>query len=332
MHAGASEGRKIWPEERFAAAGKELRKLLGGTIIIIGGPQEAAASRRIAVSLGPPVRNLAGLASIPAMGAVISRLSLLLTNDSGPAHIAYALTIPSVTLFGKTDPREWGPPDCAHHRVLRGPDKTTASIPVEKVVRTGIEARASRQVSTGGLTMNTKFVHDCIIIGAGPGGLQAAIYLGRFRRRVLLIDRGGGRTAHAKSIENFLTQKAIPGNKIIELGMEQAESFGVEIRKGLVTSVLKKEAFEVSAEEKLFHSKFIIVSSGVYDNIPSLENVHKFFGTSFFTCVDCDGYKTIDKKIIVLGNTIESVRLSFAIHELYTREITLILYFGSSTV
>jgi thioredoxin reductase (NADPH) len=170
-------------------------------------------------------------------------------------------------------------------------------------------------------------VYDCIIIGAGPGGLQAAIYLGRFRRKVLLIDRGGGRTAHAKSIENFLTQKAIPGNKIIELGVEQAKSFGVTIEKGLVTSVVKKEEFEVSAGEERFCSKFVIVSSGVYDNIPSLENIHKFFGTSFFTCVDCDGYKTIDKKLIVLGNTIESVRLAFAIRELYTGDITLILYF-----
>ena len=52
-------------------------------------------------------------------------------------------------------------------------------------------------------------IYDCIIIGAGPGGLQAAIYLGRYNRDVLLIDRGGGRTQHAKHIENFLTQKAI---------------------------------------------------------------------------------------------------------------------------
>lgn len=175
--------------------------------------------------------------------------------------------------------------------------------------------------------MNMNAIRDCIIIGAGPGGLQSAIYLGRFRRNVLLIDRGGGRTAHAKSVENFLTHKAIPGDKIIELGVEQAKSFGVTIEKGFVTAVLRKEQFEVSTGEQRFRSKFVIVSSGVYDNIPSLENVRKFFGTSFFTCVDCDGYKTIDKKLIILGNSIESVRLSFAIHELYTRDITLILHF-----
>lgn len=170
-------------------------------------------------------------------------------------------------------------------------------------------------------------VYDCVIIGAGPGGLQAAIYLGRFRRKVLLIDRGGGRTAHAKSIENFLTQKAIPGKMIIELGMEQAKSFNVRIEKGLVTSVFKKEYFDVTAKDVVHRSRFVIVSTGVYDQIPSIENVRRFFGASFFTCVDCDGYKTLNKKLVIIGNSIESVRLAFAMQEMYTRDITLILCF-----
>ncbi len=63
-------------------------------------------------------------------------------------------------------------------------------------------------------------VYDCIIIGAGPGGLQAAIYLGRYSRKVLIIDRGGGRTMHAKHIENFLTQRSITGKDLIAAGME----------------------------------------------------------------------------------------------------------------
>lgn len=61
-----------------------------------------------------------------------------------------------------------------------------------------------------------KQIYDCIIIGAGPGGLQAALYLCRYNRKVLLLDRGGGRTLHSKHIENFLTQPAISGREIIE--------------------------------------------------------------------------------------------------------------------
>ena len=174
---------------------------------------------------------------------------------------------------------------------------------------------------------DTDRVYDCIIVGGGPGGLQAAIYLGRFNRDVLLLDRGGGRTAHARSIENFLTQKAISGKELIERGLEQAKSFNVLIEKALVTAVAKKEYFEIAAGDVLYRSRFVIVSTGVNDNFPRIENLHKFLGTSFFTCVDCDGYRTTGKKLVVLGNTIESVRLAFAMKEMYTDDITLVLYF-----
>jgi thioredoxin reductase (NADPH) len=177
----------------------------------------------------------------------------------------------------------------------------------------------------GNSTDRSGHVFDVIIIGAGPGGLQAAIYLGRYNRKVLLIDRGGGRTAHARSIENFLSHKAIPGKRLIELGMEQARSFNVRIEKGLVSSVRKKELYEVSAGDVTYCSRFVIVSTGIYENIPAIENVHRFFGTSFFTCIDCDGYKTRDKKLVVLGNTIETVRLALAMQQIYTRDVTVIL-------
>ncbi len=169
-------------------------------------------------------------------------------------------------------------------------------------------------------------IYDCIIIGAGPGGLQAAIYLGRYNRNVLLIDRGGGRTQHAKHIENFLTQKAISGKEIIELGLEQARSFNVKIEKGLVTKVLKKDYFEIYAGEKKYLSRFAIVSSGVYDNLPVIENLYEFLGISLFTCVDCDGYKTTNKKLVIIGNSIKTVHLAIAMREMFTKDITLILY------
>ncbi len=185
-------------------------------------------------------------------------------------------------------------------------------------------------MTNGGTQMKTLSdpIFDCVIIGAGPGGLQAAIYLGRFNRKVLLIDRGGGRTAHAKSIENFLTQQAISGKEIIERGKNQAKNFHVRIEQGLVTSVIKKEqVFEIITGEIQYHAKFVIVSSGVSDNFPSIEGIYKFLGTSFFTCVDCDGYKTTGKKLVVLGNSIETVRLAFAMKELFTDDLTLLLSF-----
>ena len=169
-------------------------------------------------------------------------------------------------------------------------------------------------------------LYDCIIIGAGPGGLQAAIYLGRYNRKALLIDRGGGRTRHARMIENFLTQKAISGNEIIDRGIEQAESFNVQVEKGIVTTVTKGERFEVSTATAVYRSKFVIVSSGVYDHFPPIENFHKFLGTGLYTCVDCDGYNTKGKKLLIVGNSANTVRLAFGMKQIYTDDVTLILY------
>jgi thioredoxin reductase (NADPH) len=170
-------------------------------------------------------------------------------------------------------------------------------------------------------------VFDCIIIGAGPGGLQAAIYLGRYNRDVLLLDRGGGRTWHARHIENFLTQKAISGQEIIRTGMEQARHFNVAIEKGEVVRVAKNTNFEVHTKEATFFAKFVIVSTGATDNLPPIENVYKFLGTSFFTCVDCDGYRTTGKKLAVIGNSLKTVHLALAMKEMFTKDLTLILYF-----
>ncbi|MBA4373208.1 MAG: NAD(P)/FAD-dependent oxidoreductase [Thermodesulfovibrio sp.] len=175
-------------------------------------------------------------------------------------------------------------------------------------------------------TMTEDTIYDCIIIGAGPGGLQAAIYLGRYNRKALLIDRGGGRTSHARHIENFLTQKAISGKELIALGLEQAKSFNVSIEKGLVTNVVRHEHFSVYAGEKEYLSKFVIVSSGATENLPPIENIPKFFGDSFFTCIDCDGYRTRGKKLVVIGNSLHSVHLALAMKEMYTEDLSLILY------
>ena len=172
-------------------------------------------------------------------------------------------------------------------------------------------------------------IYDCIIIGAGPGGLQAAIYLCRYNRKVLLLDRGGGRTSHSKHIENFLTQTVISGREIIEKGLSQVMHFGTEYQKAVVSKVIKdkENLFEVHTKDgRTFFSFFVIVSTGVMDNLPIVENLHKFFGISFFTCVDCDGFRTTNKKLAIIGNSEKTFRLALAMKQMYTKDISVILY------
>jgi len=169
-------------------------------------------------------------------------------------------------------------------------------------------------------------LYDCIIIGAGPGGLQAAIYLGRYNREVLLLDRSGGRTWHARRIENVLTHREITGSEIIARGMEQARSFNVHIERGLVLNVQKNSAFIVSTKDQQYRSRYVIAASGVYDILPPIENIFRFLGTSYFTCIDCDGHKTTNKRTIVMGDHLESVNIALGMQQMFTKDITYIPY------
>lgn len=172
----------------------------------------------------------------------------------------------------------------------------------------------------------SEHVYDCIIIGAGPGGLQAAIYLGRYNRDVLLLDRSGGRTWHARRIENVLTHREISGSEIIERGMEQVRSFNVRIERKLVVNVQKNGVFIVSTTDTVYRTRYVIVASGVYDILPPIENIFRFLGISYFTCIDCDGHKTTNKRTIVMGDHLESVNIALGMRQMFTRDITYIPY------
>ena len=172
----------------------------------------------------------------------------------------------------------------------------------------------------------SQHVHDCIIVGAGPGGLQASIYLGRYNRDVLLIDRGGGRTWHAKHIKNVLTQHEITGSEIVTEGKKQAERFNVRIERTSVVSIRKEGDFVVTTSDAAFRSQFVIVSSGVYDLLPPIENIHRFLGSGYYTCIDCDGYEMTGKRVIVMGDTLQTVNIALGVKRMFTPDIVYIPY------
>lgn len=109
LHPAARDHTRRWPAERFIAVGQQLHTRYGGTLLVLGEPEDAAAAA-VARGLGASCRNLAGQTSLLTLGGVLARLALLVTNDTGPAHMAYALGTPTVTIFGAGDPARYGPP------------------------------------------------------------------------------------------------------------------------------------------------------------------------------------------------------------------------------
>ncbi len=107
LHAGAL---RRWPAENVVAAARELRRRRKATVVIVGGPEARRAGEALARAVGPRSLNLAGRLSLGTLGGVIERLALLLTNDSGPAHVAYALGTATVAIYRKGDTRRYAPP------------------------------------------------------------------------------------------------------------------------------------------------------------------------------------------------------------------------------
>jgi len=110
---------KRWLPERFAAVADTLAER-GARIVLVGGASERPIGEAIAAQMRSPTRVLCGETTLPELVGVLARLRLLVTNDSGPMHLAAALGVPVVAVFGPTDWRETHPVGDAH-RIVREP-------------------------------------------------------------------------------------------------------------------------------------------------------------------------------------------------------------------
>jgi thioredoxin reductase (NADPH) len=168
---------------------------------------------------------------------------------------------------------------------------------------------------------------DCIVIGAGPGGLQACIHLGRYNFRVVLFHTPGGRTSYAKHLENYLGLRVISGPELLETGLSQARSFGVAIENARVERVTPRDGiFEVLAGGRTWRTRFVIAASGARETLAPYKNLHRFFGHAYYTCMICDGYRTTNKKLLVIDRTVNGVRTSIAMKRMYTQDVTFLAH------
>jgi heptosyltransferase-2 len=121
LNPGAAFGSaKRWLPERYAAVADRLARHAGARVVILGGSAERVLGESIAAAMSAPALVLSGETSLADLIGVIRGLRLLVTNDSGPMHLAAAVGTPLVALFGPTDWTETAPVGI-HHRLLREP-------------------------------------------------------------------------------------------------------------------------------------------------------------------------------------------------------------------
>jgi thioredoxin reductase len=147
---------------------------------------------------------------------------------------------------------------------------------------------------------------DTIIIGGGAAGLTAALYLGRFRRKVALFDNGKQANRFSHAAHGFFTRDGTAPSELIEIGHEQLRQYEtVTIQSGTVSSIKPSdEHFTLNLDDGThLTSRKILLATGLKDNIPDIQGLEALWGRSVFHCPYCDGYEMRDQPIAIIGHS-----------------------------
>lgn len=121
LHVGAKHPARRWPPAYFAALADALTRDLHAQVVFTGGMQERPLVREVTSLMRTSSIDLSGQTSLGGLAALLSTFDLFISNDTGPAHLAYAMDTPSITFFGPTDYQRWRPLDQQRHLALRVP-------------------------------------------------------------------------------------------------------------------------------------------------------------------------------------------------------------------
>ncbi len=167
-------------------------------------------------------------------------------------------------------------------------------------------------------------MYDVIVIGGGPAGLNAAMILGRSRRKVIVFDGGKPRNRWSNNMNGFLTSDGMNPRDFIKKGRAELEKYSIEIKDIEISSATySKGQFVVNdAEGTVYHSRKLLLATGLKDNWPELERFEEFYGKSIHHCPYCDGWESRDKAIAVYGKDRDGIGQALAMKN-WSDDVTL---------
>ena len=169
---------------------------------------------------------------------------------------------------------------------------------------------------------------DCLVIGGGPAGLTASIYLGRFRRRVTVIDKGWSRAEWITLSHNLPGfPNGIAGPVLLEAMRAQARLYGASLRAGVVDALGRTDGgrFTARLDGVDLSASTVLLATGVIENKPPVPHLADAVKRGLIrTCPICDGYEAIGKRVAVLGIG-EHAAAEALFLRTYSNQITLLL-------
>lgn len=168
--------------------------------------------------------------------------------------------------------------------------------------------------------------YEVIVVGGGPAGLSASLYLARYNRQVGLFDAGQGRSSWRQMNYNYLGfPQGIAARDLRALGRKQVEQYEqVTIIERCVDSMHRdgKLFVAVSGADE-WRARAVIICTGVVDFWPMFPGWQAYVGRSMFWCITCDGYSSRGMKLVVVGNTDDAAITSIQLKR-FTDDVTII--------
>ncbi len=172
--------------------------------------------------------------------------------------------------------------------------------------------------------------YDTIIIGAGPAGLTAGIYLARAKQKVLILDKGmgGGQVILTHAVANYPGVPETFGYKLASNMKEQAVSFGCEIlaNQEITSFSFDGDTKSVTAGGKTYESRSVIIAVGGKPRTLGLESEKKFQGTGISYCATCDGDFFTGEDIVVVGGGNSALEEAVSLTQ-YAKSVTIVHQF-----
>lgn len=166
---------------------------------------------------------------------------------------------------------------------------------------------------------------DVAIIGGGPAGLAAAQVLGRQRRHVTVVDNGQRRNAAASSVHMLLGREGMTPAGLVQAGHRELSKFPtVSLLLAEATRVLVEDStFLVSTAGHTFSAGYLILATGVVDQLPLIPGIDAAYGTGLLHCPLCDGYEVRDQPLVVLGGTEQAAFMAAYVHDRISQDVQL---------
>lgn len=147
-------------------------------------------------------------------------------------------------------------------------------------------------------------IYDCLIIGAGPAGITASLYIARANLSVMVLYQGKSALEKTKLIQNYYGfSDGISGKQLYETGIKQAQNIGVQVKTEEATKIQNSQnGFKVITPEAEYEAKTIILATGNSKNKPKIIGIEEFEGKGVSYCAVCDGFFYRNKEVCVIGS------------------------------